>query len=175
MLGMGQSGRVQRVIRFASACLLAGSSLWATWATASYWAPCAGSNWKEMNPTCAESMSSYETSSLFAVWALLVTIVVVLVATRVVPRFPRGAVAVAAVLIACPIADPGFYWVEWASADGVPGQGLWTACWLTLTGLVLLYPSRAISERAQADEHGEATDGSVPAKHVGAEGPSLID
>jgi hypothetical protein len=95
-------------------------------------------------------MSSYDYSLLLWLWSALFAIVVALVVARVVPRIV-GAVAIVAILIACPVLDPGFFWTEWGSADATPGHGFWTACWLAITGLILLYPSPARGTKSQVN------------------------
>lgn len=139
---MSLSQRIHGWIRFAGATILIGASLWTVWVTSAYWAPCAGASWTEMNPACAEAMSSFDLTPLLTLWGVMAAIVVTLVVARVVPRFPIGTLAIATVVLAFPLADSGFFWVQWGSADGIPGHGLWTACCLAATGLILLSPSR---------------------------------
>lgn len=153
---MGLNQRIREWIRFASAAVLIGTSLWTVWVTSSYWAPCYGASWTEMNPACSEAMSSFSLTPLLTLWGVMAAIVVALVVARVVPRFPLGTVAIVTVVLAFPIGDSGFFWVQWGSADGIPGQGLWTACCLAATGLILLYPSRRMNPSAQDDAVSEA-------------------
>ncbi|GAA1147595.1 hypothetical protein GCM10009651_35410 [Microbacterium natoriense] len=155
MSNMGLRQRIQGPVRVVCAAVLIGFALWVTWDSSSYWAPCAGASGKNMNAVCSEAMSSYDMTALLGWWYILAALVVVLVVARVVPLNPMGAIAIAAVLLACPIADSGFSWVQWGSADGVPGQGLWTACWLAVAGLSLAYTSRD----RKAREHGNALEG----------------
>jgi hypothetical protein len=155
---MSLDQRLRRWTRFASATVLIGASLWMVWVTSSYWAPCAGATWIEMNPACAEAISSFDLTPLLTLWGIMATIVIALVVARIVPRRPIGAVAIVTVVLAFPLADSGFFWVEWASADGIPGQGLWTACCLAATGLILLYPSRRVGSSTPR----EAVGGAVP-------------
>lgn len=148
MLGMGRHQRAKTVLRFVFAALLVGVSLWVTWGTSAFWQSCTGASWNAMNASCAEAMTSYNYVGLLYLWGGLVLVVAGLVIARIVPRFPAGVISIVAVLLACPVADSGFFWVEWGSADGIPGQGLWTACWLAVTGLTLVYPpsSQNLSE-----------------------------
>jgi len=159
--------RVRRFIVVACAVLLIGCSLTLTWHSASYWAACVGADWTHMNPSCLEAMSSYASASLVDLWAVLVALVAALVVFRAVPRLPYGVVAVAAVSLACPLFDPGAFWVGWGSADGVPGNGIWTALFLATAGIVLLAAptqASAMSPAASSDtiaETGTTIDRSV--------------
>ncbi|WP_153001415.1 hypothetical protein [Microbacterium testaceum] len=136
--------RVRRFIVVACAVLLIGCSLTLTWCSASYWAVCAGAGWRHMNPSCLEAMSSYRSAPLVDLWAVLVALVAALVVFRAAPRLPYGMVAATAASLACPLFDPGAFWVGWGSADGVPGNGIWTAVFLATAGIVLLAaPARA--------------------------------
>ncbi len=138
--------RVRRFTVVAIAVLLIGCSLALTWYSASYWAVCAGADWQHMNPSCLEAMSSYTSGPVVDLWAVLVALVAALVILRAVPRLPFGVMAVAAATLACPLFDPGAFWVGWGSADGVPGNGVWTALFLVTASIVLLTaPTRAIA------------------------------
>ncbi|WEK61425.1 MAG: hypothetical protein P0Y60_01290 [Candidatus Microbacterium colombiense] len=154
---MGNTQRIHGWIRFASAGVLIGASLWTVWVTATYWAPCVGASWTEMNPACSAAMSSFDLMPLLTLWAVMAAIVVALVVARVVPRVPLGAVAIVTVALAFPLADSGFFWIQWGSADGIPGHGLWTACCLAATGLVLLFPARREKQSAR-DESPARSD-----------------
>lgn len=92
-------------------------------------------------------MSSYSYASLINVWIALAAVVVALVATRAVAVVPTGGVAIVAILAACPMFDAGFFWIEWGSADGTPGQGLWTAILFAVSGMCLLYASASQSNK----------------------------
>ncbi|MCI9857885.1 hypothetical protein [Microbacterium proteolyticum] len=139
--------RVRRFTVVACAVLLTGSSLWLTWQSATHWAECAGADRENMNPPCAEAMSSYTSAPVFDLWVVLAALVAVLVIFRGVTRVPAGLAAVATMAMACPLLDPGAFWVQWGSADGVPGNGLWTALLLATTSVILLAPT----VRARAD------------------------
>jgi hypothetical protein len=142
--GMQLRPRVRRFTVVAIAVLLIGCSLALTWYSASYWAVCAGADWKHMNTSCLEAMSSYTSARVFDLWAVMTALVAALVILRAVPRLPFGAMAVVAATLACPLFDPGAFWVGWGSADGVPGNGVWTALFLAAAGIVLLTtPARA--------------------------------
>lgn len=151
---MGLNQRIRGWIRFASAAALIGASLWTAWVISAYWAPCDGASWTEMNAACSEAMSSFSLTPLLTLWGAMAAIVVALVVARVAPRFPIGILAIVTVVLAFPIADSGFFWVQWGSADGIPGQGLWTALCLAATGLILLYPSRRTSLSTPDDAVG---------------------
>lgn len=110
-----------------------------------------GAAWNDMNPSCAEAMSSFTLELLLNLWAATFALVGVLVLARVVPRGWATAVALTAVIVACPILDDGFFWIGWGSADGTPGQGLWVACWFAITALALVYPFRDASLRTRED------------------------
>lgn len=159
---MGRRQHTKALVRLACAGTLMGISLWVTWTTSSYWQPCTGARWNEMNPSCAEAMSSYDLMPLLYLWGALALVVVALVVARLVPWVPAGVATVAAVVIACPVADPGFFWVEWGSADSTPGHGLWTACWIAAAGLALVYPSRTRNPSIRTNTpDGAATTPSV--------------
>lgn len=128
-----------------SAALLVGSSLWLTWSSGSYWAACADADWRTMNPTCAEAMSSYTSDPVVNVWAALTALVTALVVCRAVSRVPVGAAAIAMMALACPLLDPGVFWVKWGSADGIPGNGIWTALLIAATSVLLLAPTAKAS------------------------------
>ncbi|KQR26177.1 hypothetical protein ASF76_02655 [Microbacterium sp. Leaf151] len=147
ILNMGLRPRVRRFTVIACAALLMGSSLWLTWQSATHWAECAGADRENVNPPCAEAMSSYTSAPVFDLWVVLTALVAAVVIFRGVSRVPVGLAAVAMIAMACPLLDPGAFWVQWGSADGVPGNGLWTALLLATTSLILLAPP----VRARAD------------------------
>lgn len=141
--GMRQHRIARRLVLLLCALALSGASLWTTWSSAAHWAPCAGLDWRRMDTACAEAMSTYSQSPIFNLWVVMAGLVIVVVAARIVPRRPGGMAALAAVTLACPLADPGFFWVQWGSADGIPGQGLWTAVLFALATVGLLLPMAA--------------------------------
>ena len=135
---MGQRARIRRFLLVVCAVLLVTTSLWATWRSATYWAPCVGADWTTMNDACAEAMSSYASAPIVELWAVLTAFVIAIVLFRAVSRVPYGLIAGLAAVLACPLLDPGFFWIEWGSADGIPGNGIWTAALLSVAGVVLL-------------------------------------
>ncbi|MCG7416889.1 hypothetical protein MHY30_05140 [Microbacterium sp. ACRRU] len=154
---MGQRPSIRVYVVFALSVLLIGAALWMAWRSASSWASCVGASWIDMNPACAEAMSTYEYTPLINLWVVLAVVVSAAVVGGIVPRIPIGAVAVVAVVIACPLFDDGFFWVDWGSADGIPGHGLWTACWLAVAALTMLFPSPRRSPSARGDLHEHST------------------
>ncbi|MFZ8756282.1 hypothetical protein ACO03V_02550 [Microbacterium sp. HMH0099] len=120
---------------------LVGASLWVTWVTAAYWAPCIGLDRRRIDNACAEAMSTFSQVPVFNLWAVMAALVLFVVTARLVPRLPGGVIAITAVALACPLADPGFFWVQWGSADGIPGQGSWTAIMFALAGIGMLLPT----------------------------------
>ncbi|KTS03996.1 hypothetical protein [Microbacterium testaceum] len=159
--------RVRPFTVVAIAVLLIGCSLALTWYSASYWAVCAGADWKHMNPSCLEAMSSYTSARVFDLWAVLTALVAALVILRAVPRLPFGAMAVVAATLACPLFDPGAFWVGWGSADGVPGNGVWTALFLATAGIILLAaPTRASAMSPAPSNETNAETGALTERSV---------
>ncbi|MBD8477013.1 hypothetical protein [Microbacterium sp. CFBP 8794] len=167
ILNMELRPRVRRFTVIVCAVLLVGSSLWLTWQSATHWAGCAGADRENMNPSCAEAMSSYTSAPVFDLWVVLTALVTALVIFRGVSRVPVGLAAVATMAMACPLLDPGAFWVHWGSADGVPGNGLWTALLLATTSVILLAPPvRARADRGKAGSSEPVAGSSSAARSV---------
>ncbi|MDU0367909.1 hypothetical protein RWH45_11860 [Microbacterium sp. KSW4-17] len=144
---MGQHPTLRRLVGLALSVLLVGTAIWVTWESAGYWASCANASRTTMSPACWEAITSYEYAPLVEVWAVLGLAVVAAVIAKVLPGFSARVFAIAAVVTACPLVDGGFFWVDWGSADGIPGHGIWTACWLAVTGMVVLFSSSTAAVR----------------------------
>ena len=111
-----------------------------------------------MNPSCLGAMSSYTSGPVVDLWAVLTAPVAALVILRAVPRLPFGVIAVVAATLACPLLDPGVFWVGWGSADGVPGNGVWTALFLATAGMVLNTAPTPEGAMAPAQAPGTPSD-----------------